>query len=80
MMGYDFQVLYMRGNTSVVADGLSRQKLVEEGRWWQLGSTFIVFDLLGRVQQSWQHDLKLKRLCESLQLQTSSHPKYTWGG
>lgn len=76
MLGYDFQVLYRKGSTNAVADGLSRQHPTE-GQCWQLGSTSIIWDLLHRVQNSWQRNQKLKKLCETLQQQPSSHPKYT---
>lgn len=62
MLGYDFEVLYMRGINNRVEDALSRQPQLEHCQHYQLSASSVISSLLERVQQSYTMDDKLKKI------------------
>ena len=73
MMGYDYELVFRKGSTNVVADALSRQHEA------QLKAVSVVTsDLLTRIQHSWVADPSLVHLLHTIKQQPNKHPKYTW--
>ena len=73
MMGYDFDVVYRKGASNVVADTLSRKP---DGEF--LAITVVHTDLFDRIQLTWTKDPQLVQLITQLQQGTKKHTKFTW--
>ena len=72
-MGYDYELLYRKGFSNVVADALFGQLEI------QLNAIFVVTsDLIQRIQHSWAVDHSLVHLIHNLQRKPKKHLKYTW--
>ncbi|GMI70195.1 hypothetical protein HRI_000688800 [Hibiscus trionum] len=78
MLGYDYEVIYKKGSTNVVADTLSKRPGVEEGQLLAISS--VNSEVMTRVVSSWATDDRLKKIMEELQKGTSHYSKYLWDG
>ena len=54
MMGYNFDVVYRKGSTNIVADALSRRPHSS-----LCAISIVTSDVIRRIQQSWLHDASL---------------------
>ena len=73
MMGYDFELLFRKGASNIVADALSRQPFS------QLNAIAVVTsDLMQRIQHSWISDSDLVHLIHAVTRDPGKHSKYTW--
>ena len=73
MMGYDYEVVYRKGSSNVVADTLSRRPHGE----FQAIITFYT-DLFERIQLTWTSDPQLVLLITQLEQGTKHSTKYSW--
>ena len=73
MMGYDYDVVFRKGVSNVVADALSRLPGVE-----LKAISVINFDLMKRIQHSWVQDPYMVHLIHSISKHPGKHSKYTW--
>ena len=73
MMGYDYEVLFRKGSTNIVADALSRRT---QSTCYAL--TAVTSDLLATIQQSWLNDVALVQLINNLETHPDKPSKYTW--
>ncbi|GMI64735.1 hypothetical protein HRI_000142800 [Hibiscus trionum] len=78
MLGYDYEVVYKKGSTNVVADTLSRRPGVEEGQLLAISS--VNSEVMDRVAQSWATDDRLTKIMKELQKGSSHYSKYSWDG
>ena len=77
MMGYDYQVVYRKGSTNVVADSLSRRP--SGGSVGELQViTIVQTELFTRIQLTWTSDPQLVQLISQLQQGTKTSTHYTW--
>ena len=73
MMGYDYEVLYRKGTSNIVADTLSRRP---SGQLHAI-STFHS-ELFSRIQLTWTTDPHLVQLINRLEQGTKHSTKFTW--
>ena len=74
LLGYDYEIQYKQGKENLVADGLSRLYGVQ---LLALTLSSLSSDLLAAIQASWQQDLSIQHLIQSLE-RGQAHPKYLW--
>ena len=73
MMGYDYEIVYRKGSSNVVANTLFRLPYLE------LNALFVcTSDLFDRIKQSWLHDSSLITLMHKIQKHSGTARKYTW--
>jgi hypothetical protein len=75
LFGYDYEIIYKKGNGNVVVDSLSR-KYEDEGSLFSL--SFIVVDWLQAIFWEWLQDPKLSRLIQQLQQDSQASLGYSW--
>lgn len=75
LMGLDYEIVYKQGTDNKAADALSR---VEHGELLQLVLSHGNSDLYDSIQASWQDDMDLSQLIHDIQLDPTSHPKFSW--
>jgi hypothetical protein len=75
LFGYDYEIIYKKGQDNVMADALS-QKYEDEGSLFSL--SFIVPDWLQAVRQEWLQDPKSSHLIQQLQTKAPAPPGYSW--
>ncbi|GMJ13949.1 hypothetical protein HRI_005064100 [Hibiscus trionum] len=78
MLGYDYEVVYRKGSSNIVADVLSRKPRGGEGQL--MATSSVTTSVMARVAASWQEDEKLKKILEAKQGGSSHYSKYTWDG
>jgi hypothetical protein len=75
LFGYDYEIIYKKGEDNVVADALSR-KYEDEGSLFSL--SFIVPDWLQAVRQEWLQEPKSLHLIQQLQNKAPAPLGYSW--
>ncbi|GMJ08032.1 hypothetical protein HRI_004472400 [Hibiscus trionum] len=78
MLGYDYEVVYKKGSSNVVADSLSRKPGIGEGQL--LAISGVNTDLMARIAKTWEADDKIKKILEAIQKGSSHYTKYAWDG
>ncbi|GMI89548.1 hypothetical protein HRI_002624100 [Hibiscus trionum] len=78
MMGFNYEIQYMKGIHNTVADVLSRRP--EEGSCCTMGVSHVDSQLLGKIRETWQVDDKLKGIIKAKEEDADKHPKYQWDG
>ena len=73
MIGYDFELVYRKGSSNVVADALSRQLDVQFNALLVVNS-----DILQRITHTWVTNPALVHLLHTIQQNPAKHPKYQW--
>ncbi|GMJ10271.1 hypothetical protein HRI_004696300 [Hibiscus trionum] len=76
MLGYDYEVVYRKGNTNIVADALSRKPVNEGVELMAISS--VDTGVMARVKNSWSNDDKLQKIITDLQGGSLKHHKYSW--
>lgn len=71
LMGYDYEIVYKRGQDNVVADALSRAPTLS-------AISAIGTGLLNQIRNSWEANDKLKTIVQQKQQDPQSWPHYTW--
>ena len=77
LFGYDFGILYKKGEENTDADALSRLPAFEFGALTVIAP---VCNLFPEIEQSWASDPNIQKLIESLKAGTSYQGPYTWHG
>lgn len=75
LMGLDFEIIYKQGTENKAADALTR---VGHGELLQLVLSHGTSDLYDSIKHSWQTDVELSQLIQSIEQDPASHPKYSW--
>ena len=75
MLGYDYEIIYKKGNNNAVADALSHQ-YEDEGSMLALSS--LVLDWLDEAHQKWLYDTSTIQLIHKLQKDPNQPQGYSW--
>ncbi|GMI89793.1 hypothetical protein HRI_002648600 [Hibiscus trionum] len=78
MLGYDYEVIYKKGSTNVVADTLSRKPGNGEGQLLAISS--VNTNVMARVAESWETDDRLRKIIVAIRRGSSHYAKYSWDG
>ncbi|GMI70911.1 hypothetical protein HRI_000760400 [Hibiscus trionum] len=76
MIEYDYEVIYKKVSTNVVADTLSRKPRNGEGQLLAISS--VNTNVMARVAESWGTDDRLRKIIEAIQRGSSHYAKYSW--
>lgn len=74
LLGYHFEVVYKPGPENKAADSLSR--MFDEGELKSITS-FPIWLQMQQVQQEVEHDEKLKKVIEDIQVDSDAHPGFS---
>ncbi|PKA60916.1 hypothetical protein AXF42_Ash006551 [Apostasia shenzhenica] len=77
LAGYDFKILYKKGNSNMAADALSRRNTVQT---LSLNAILqgLSTDILTAIQQSWTRDEQLSAIINQLKMGTTLAKPYSW--
>jgi hypothetical protein len=75
LFGYDYEIIYKKGNDNVVFDSLY-QKYEDEGSLFSL--SFIVPYWVQAIRQEWLQDPKISHLIQRLQVNSQVSLGYSW--
>ncbi|PKA64689.1 putative mitochondrial protein [Apostasia shenzhenica] len=77
LAGYDFEILYKKGNSNTAADALSRRNTMQT---LSLNAILqgLSTDILQAIQQSWTKDEQLSAIINQLKMRTTLAKPYSW--
>ncbi|GKB83583.1 putative mitochondrial protein [Tanacetum coccineum] len=78
LLGYDYEIVYKKGNKNVVADALSR--IDSSGELLQISVSSVSSGVWDKVKDSWKNDLDTQNLIKSLEHHSYKGNKYSWTG
>ena len=77
LIGYDFEIIYRSGKENKAADALSRlHEPLGSSTLMRISSPIATW--VEQLKQEWQQDQAIQNLIQEIQLNPTSHPKFSW--